>query len=93
MNVETKEKPEAQSEEEDIFDETATLTIEGKPVNDNVGDTSVEINVDELISEVEAAGLPTDHFKGEKARKKLDEILEERRISNELSDFEDFELD
>ena len=91
MNGEHKDIP--KSEEDGIFDETATIVRERTPKTDNVGDTSVEINVDELISEVEAAGLPTDHFQGEKARKRLDEILEERRMSQDLSDFDDFDLD
>jgi hypothetical protein len=80
-------------EDEGLFDETATATIDPPLSTDNVGDTSVEINVDDLISEVEAAGLPSDHFTHEKARKRLEEIMEERRTSEDLSDFDDFDLD
>jgi len=81
------------SEDEGLFDETATMTIEAPSSTDNVGDVSVEINVEDLISEVEAAGLPSDHFKSEKARKRLELILEERRMSQDISDFEDFDID
>jgi len=88
-------KQSSKTEDDGVFDETATMTIEppAASTTDNVGDTSVEINVDDLISEVEAAGLPTDHFQGEKARKRLEEILEERRLLQDISDFDDFDLE
>ena len=80
------------SKDEGVFDETATMTIEPPVSTDNIGDVSVEINVEDLISEVEAAGLPSDHFKSDKARKRLELILEERRISEDISDFNDFDF-
>ncbi len=63
------------------------------PDTDNVGETSVELDVNELIAEMEAEGLPTDHLQDCAARKRLEELLEERRISESLADFEDFEID
>lgn len=75
------------------FEDTEELSMDTAAIStDNVGDASVEIDVDELISEVEAAGLPTDHFQGHGARKKLDDILEEKRTSKEVFDFEDFDV-
>ena len=78
---------------EQDFEDTVEISMDATIQTDNVGDASVEINVDELISEVEAAGLPTDHFEEHAARKRLDDILEEKRMSKEFSDFEDFEID
>ncbi len=63
------------------------------PDTDNVGATSVELDVNQLIAEMEAEGLPTDHLQDCAARKRLEELLEERRISESLADFEDFEID
>ena len=91
MNGEHKES--SQQEDGEVFDETATIVVDKTGNSENVGDTSVEINVDELISEVEAAGLSTEHYQEHAARKKLDEILEEKRMSREFSDFEDFDID
>ncbi|MGI9329508.1 MAG: hypothetical protein ACR2QB_02240 [Gammaproteobacteria bacterium] len=87
-----KNQQHSKPEDEGVLDETATMTVEQPVATDNVGDTSVEINVDDLISEVEAAGLPADHFKSEKARKRLEQILEDRRTSQDISDFEDFDF-
>jgi hypothetical protein len=75
------------------FEETGEISMDATIQTDNVGDASVEFNVDELISEMEAAGLPTDHFEAHAARKRLDDILEEKRMSKEICDFEDFEID
>ena len=82
----------AKSEDRD-FDDTAEMSLEAVANTDNVGDASVEINLDELISEVEAAGLPTDHFEGHEARKNLEVVLEEKRLLREVADFEDFDFD
>jgi hypothetical protein len=96
MNRESREvAPELEDESED----TEALSAAGADDDDesedtdNIGDVSVEINVDELISEMEAAGLSTKHFKGQPARKRLDEILEEKRFLKDMSDFDDFDFD
>ena len=57
---------------------------------DNIGEQSVEINVESLIAELEAdshEGPPADM---KCARRKLDDYLERKRIAQELEDFEDF---
>ena len=55
---------------------------------DNVGDPSVEINVEELISEIEkeTAGASDGDAA---ARRRLDEIMERKRIEKEISDYDD----
>lgn len=59
----------------------------------NVGDASVEINVDDLIAELEAdAGIqhPSDE---QNSRKRLEALLEERRAARELEELSEFALD
>ena len=94
MNGKLQENVDADTGVEDKdFEDTEELSAAAAANTDNVGDASVEINVEELISEVEAAGLPTDHFQDGAPRKRLEELLEEKRMSKEISDFEDFDLD
>ncbi|RMF96011.1 MAG: hypothetical protein D6727_09365 [Gammaproteobacteria bacterium] len=61
--------------------------------SDNVGETSVEINVDELIAEMEAEGIRTDHLHGNYARRRLEELMEQRRLARELGDFDDLDFE
>lgn len=79
-------------ESADDSDDTDTDSDDDS-ISDNVGDASVEINVDDLISEMEAEGLPTEHLQTRSARKRLEEILEEKKTSRELIDFDDFDID
>ena len=59
---------------------------------DNVGDPSVEINVEDLIRELESDGF-VDHLHQEKnARKRLEELMERRRAMRDLEDFDDYEI-
>jgi hypothetical protein len=62
-------------------------------VTDNVGEQSIEINVENLIAELEAEtqhGKPADVLC---ARHKLEDYLERKRVARELADFEDFEVE
>ena len=68
------------TDEEEQVDEAAT---------DNVGDPSVEINVQELINEIEQEASGTAG-PGADARRRLDEIMERKRIEREISDYDDF---
>lgn len=90
MNRQTKDTKQA---EEQDFEDTEQLSLKAATETDNVGDASVEINLEELLVEVEAEGLSTEHFEEAAARKKLDDLLEEQRMSKEVSDFEDFDID
>ncbi len=59
---------------------------------DNVGESSVEIDVVGLIAELEsekAKGVDSDG----QLRQRLDEILESKRHVHDLDDFEDYELE
>jgi len=59
----------------------------------NVGETSVEIDVEELIAELEAdSGVSSGSTEGD-PRKRLEKILEERRAARELEEMDEYALD
>lgn len=78
------DEPEAEEEEADADDEPAAET-------DNVGDASVEINVEDLIHELEVDGL-TNANREQAAKRRLEELMEKKRAKRELEDFEDYEI-
>ena len=55
----------------------------------NVGDPSVEINVEELISELETNGLVSALDGEQEARRRLEELMERKRANRDLEDFDD----
>ena len=77
------DKKETEDLEEDDEEEEAS---------DNVGDPSVEINVEELIHELEADGLVSRIDKEKSTRKRLEELMERKRAMRELEDFEDYKI-
>ena len=77
------EEPEAEAEAEAAPAPAAT---------DNVGDISVEVNVEDLIAQIESeskGGVAPDGS----ARRKIEDILEEKRIAKEIMDLEDFDIE
>ena len=76
-------------ETDEDFDGEATLEID----TDNVGEASVEINIQTLMAEMEAEGISTDALAGSDKRKRLDEAMEQRRIERELRELESFDFD
>ena len=88
------ELPDEIESPEPLGDETADddLGIEAL-ATDNVGEQSIEINVENLIAEFEAEsqqGTPPDV---RCARRKLEDYLERKRTAQEIEDFEDFEVE
>ena len=75
--------------DEEITEETVVLTETG--VTDNVGDVSVEINVEELVAEIEASQGDDAHMKME-IRKRLEEIEEQKAAAKELDNTFDIDL-
>ena len=59
---------------------------------DNVGDASVELNVEELISALEADGLVPGSTGEQAAKRRLEELMEQRRSRKDLEDFDDYDL-
>lgn len=72
----------SEDEAEDAEDESS----------DNVGDPSVEINVEELIHELESVGLADKLDREQDARRRLEELMERKRASRDLEDFEDYDI-
>jgi hypothetical protein len=59
---------------------------------DNVGDISVEVNVEDLIAQIESeskGGPAPDGL----ARRKIEDILEEKRVAREIMDLDDFDIE
>lgn len=81
MNEQGSDVTEVDEPEKDFEDTIST---------DNVGEVSVEINVEELIAEIE--GDKNIDMKDDSARKRLEDMLEEKRVWSDLMDMEDYDL-
>src|SRR3970040_574246 len=86
------EKEEAEEAEECEGEEEAEAEAADADATDNVGDPSVEINVEELIHELEGNGLATKLGREVDTRRRLEELMEGRRARRDLEDFEDYEI-
>lgn len=72
-------------DDNDDADFSETIVIE---TGGNVGGVSVEINVEELVSDIEQAKNPTED--GAAARRRLEALLEEKRLERLLDEDDDF---
>lgn len=61
------------------FDDTTVLS--DPPVTDNVGDVSVEINVEELIADIESKN-DEDAARKKEIRRRLEEVAEEKSLED-----------
>ncbi len=75
--------------EEDVELDDAASDSGGS--TDNVGETSVEFDVEDLIAEVEAE-VPDGVDRDGKMRKRLEEVLEKKQSDEELTDLEDYDV-
>ncbi len=75
---------------EDIPEETVVLPETEN--SDNVGDVSVEINVEELVAEIEASQGDNAHKKRE-VRRRLEEIQEHKQASDQIGSTFNIDLD
>ena len=69
------------------LDETSALSAG----TENVGETSVEIDIEELIAEFED---DSDHKSGGQdgsARKRLEKLLEQKRVAHELDELDELD--
>lgn len=82
-----KEEEEVEGEEED---EAAEADGETAAETDNVGDPSVEINVEELIHDLEVDGVVP--CREQAAKRRLEELMELKRAKRDLEDFEDYDV-
>jgi hypothetical protein len=92
MKVKVKESEEKEELEEDAEDEESE-DEEGETAaeTDNVGDPSVEINVEELIHEIEVEGNGR-HGRELAAKRRLEELMELKRSRRDLEDFDDYDV-
>ncbi len=60
--------------------------------SDNVGGTSVEIDAEQLLAEVEAEAAHGVDASG-RVRKRLEAIMERKRRHRDLIDFDEYDLD
>ncbi len=75
---------------EEIPEETVVLPETEN--SDNVGDVSVEINVEELVAEIEAS-QSDDASKKKEIRRRLEEIQEQKHVAEDLGDTFSIDLD
>lgn len=82
------------TDEADSTDELSDTTIleAGSELSDNVGYSSVQIDVAELLAEVEAEASKGVDASG-RVRRRLEAIMERKRRHQDLLDFEDYDLD
>ena len=95
MKVKESEKKKEDEEEIEDEDDEESEEEEGSPEaaaeTDNVGDASVEINVEELIHELEGDGVARPG-REQAAKRRLEELMEKKRSKRELEDFDDYEV-
>jgi hypothetical protein len=88
---EQKKEEEIEDEDDEESEEESSTTTEAAAETDNVGDASVEINVEELINELEVDGV-TRPGREQAAKRRLEELMEKKRAKRELEDFDDYEV-
>jgi hypothetical protein len=93
MKRKESEKKAKDEEVEEEKDEEEAEEEESEPAaeTDNVGDPSVEINVEALIHELEVDGV-TRPSREQAAKRRLEELMEKKRAKRELEDFDDYDI-
>ena len=86
-----KKKEEDEVEDEDDKESEEDSSAEAAAETDNVGDASVEINVEELIHELEVDN-GSRPGREQAAKRRLEELMEKKRSKRELEDFDDYEV-
>ena len=76
--------------EEGNFSDTVIWEEETK-TTDNVGEASVELDVESLVAEVEAEAADGVDASG-RIRRRLDAILERKKRHNDMMDFDSYEI-
>ena len=91
MKLKESQKNKKEEVEEEDEEDTEEEDSENASETDNVGDPSVEINVEELINELEVDGV-TRPGREQAAKRRLEELMEKKRAKRELEDFDDYEV-
>jgi hypothetical protein len=88
MKLKESEKKEVEDDDEEDAEEEGAVAA---PETDNVGDPSVEINVEELIQELEVDGVTRPGCE-QAAKRRLEELMEKKRAKRDLEDFDDYDV-
>ena len=86
-----KEEEDEEVEDENDKESEGEDSSEAAAETDNVGDASVEINVEELIHELEVDN-GSHPGREQAAKKRLEDLIERKRSKRELEDFDDYEV-
>ena len=89
---ESEDEEDLEEESEESEEEEAEVTEPAPAETDNVGDPSVEINVEALISELETEDSSTQPVREQAAKRRLEELMEKKRAKRDLEDFDDYEV-
>lgn len=81
------QEPKPEAEEQD------STTVERAVPTDNVGDISVEVNVEDLLAQLEAESKGGDTASGNTARRRIEDILDEKRVAREIQDLDDLDIE
>lgn len=73
-------------------DDSADLEDSSGDDDDNVGQASVEINVESLIAEIEQDKAKSSDNYGD-LRNRLDEMLEKKKHKHDLDGFDEYDID
>jgi hypothetical protein len=87
---EKQQEEEVEDDDEEDAEEEEDV-VAAAPETDNVGDPSVEINVEELIHELEVDGV-TRPGREQAAKRRLEELMERKRSKRDLEDFDDYDV-
>jgi len=83
------DKPSDEIESSDSHDDTIVMDVD---IGDNVGDMSVEINVDELLAKIES-DESDEAAQKRAAHRKLGEVNERRRAAEDIDSTYNINLD
>ena len=89
---ESEDEEDLEEESEDSEESDADESSEPAVETDNVGDPSVEINVEELIQELEVQDVSNRLGNEQAAKRRLEELMEQKRAKREIEDFEDYDI-
>jgi len=92
MSVPHAEIVEDDALEDEILATEEVDTVDDDPATDNVGDPSVEINVEELLRTLESEAPLNGRDNGCEARHRLEELMESKRAKQDLEDFDDYKV-
>lgn len=90
MGEEDMDYTEDTTQNEEDFSETVVLDAK-KSNTDNVGEASVEIDVDSLVAEFEAEASSGVDASG-RIRRRLEALAERKRRHREMEDFADYDV-